>query len=552
MERTVDIEAVDPLAWENAQRWFAALSPYLHRASIPDIAAKSLAYDLGCCRATVYNKFKALKTGGRTSSLLPSLSGPAKGSTYLSDRVEKHISTAIQKVYKTQEKPTAHDTWEYACVLCFEDKIKEPSIRTVQRRINALGIKEKITSREGQKAYNSKRSKGSKKLVADHPLQIVQIDHTPTDLMVVDRVTRQSIGRPWLTALIDVYSRMILGYHFDLRSPSTWSVSEALHLAVFPKDAWLKENKIDKQWPTYGLFEKLMTDGAQEFTSKAMEIGCAEYGIVLDQTTGGPNLRGHIERVFGTFKNKFHSIPGTTFSNIQQRGNYNSDDKAIFTLKELNHFFGIYLLGRYHETRHSGLNAAPIDVWNDAIKSGFNPRVCTQEPTKFRMDFISSKTPSITNKGIRYKNNYFWNEVVQSMYEMGVKSVKIYPFHNDITRLMIRDSQNSTYVIPNSNFSLKQISWAEHDAMQKLDKRFENSGLTMEARVEQVHLERHLIEKASKLTRAARKKNEIDEIEEGRSSCEIEDGPLIISNEQLRDEAPLKFKPLKVIGGDNE
>ena len=88
--------------------------------------------------------------------------------------------------------------------------------------------------------------------------------------------------------------------------------------------------------------------------------------------------------------------------------------------------------------------------------------------------------------------------------------------------------------------------------MQKLDKRFENSGLTMEARVEQVHLERHLIEKASKLTRAARKKNEIDEIEEGRSSCEIEDGPLIISNEQLRDEAPLKFKPLKVIGGDNE
>jgi len=101
MERTVDIEVVEPLAWENAQRWFAALSPYLHKASIPDIEAKSLAYDLGCCRATVYNKFKALKTGGRTSSLLPSLSGPAKGSTYLSDRVEKHTSTAIQKVYKT-------------------------------------------------------------------------------------------------------------------------------------------------------------------------------------------------------------------------------------------------------------------------------------------------------------------------------------------------------------------------------------------------------------------------------------------------------------------
>ncbi|WP_456294226.1 hypothetical protein [Streptomyces mirabilis] len=38
-------------------------------------------------------------------------------------------------------------------------------------------------------------------------LEQVQIDHTPVDVIVVDEQHRKPIGRPYLTAAIDVTSR---------------------------------------------------------------------------------------------------------------------------------------------------------------------------------------------------------------------------------------------------------------------------------------------------------------------------------------------------------
>src|SRR5215469_17496310 len=60
-------------------------------------------------------------------------------------------------------------------------------------------------------------------LAADHgltavsrPLEVVQIDHTEIDIIVVDELTRTPLpGRPWLTLAIDVFSRVVTGLHVD-------------------------------------------------------------------------------------------------------------------------------------------------------------------------------------------------------------------------------------------------------------------------------------------------------------------------------------------------
>ena len=36
------------------------------------------------------------------------------------------------------------------------------------------------------------------------PLELVQIDHTMVDIMVVDDINRESIGQPWITMVFDV------------------------------------------------------------------------------------------------------------------------------------------------------------------------------------------------------------------------------------------------------------------------------------------------------------------------------------------------------------
>jgi putative transposase len=66
------------------------------------------------------------------------------------------------------------------------------------------------------------------------PLQLMQMDHTLVDVVVVDEVDREPIGRPWLTLAIDVATRAVPGFY--LGGPSATSVALCLAMAVLPKN----------------------------------------------------------------------------------------------------------------------------------------------------------------------------------------------------------------------------------------------------------------------------------------------------------------------------
>jgi putative transposase len=53
------------------------------------------------------------------------------------------------------------------------------------------------------------------------PLEIVQIDHTKVDIVVVDEQTREPIGRPWITLAMYLFSRMVTGFHLSVRQRSS-------------------------------------------------------------------------------------------------------------------------------------------------------------------------------------------------------------------------------------------------------------------------------------------------------------------------------------------
>src|SRR5690606_15997941 len=76
-----------------------------------------------------------------------------------------------------------------------------------------------------EKAKNKFMPAAGKFPNADFPLAVVQIDHTPADIILVDDKHRKPIGRPWLTLAIDVYSRMIVGYYLSFDAPSATSIA---------------------------------------------------------------------------------------------------------------------------------------------------------------------------------------------------------------------------------------------------------------------------------------------------------------------------------------
>jgi putative transposase len=138
-------------------------------------------------------------------------------------------------------------------------------------------------------------------------LGIVQADHTPVDLIVVDEINRLPIGRPWVTIIFDVASRAVLGFHATLEAPSATSVAMALSMACLPKSKWLESLTIDLDWPMYGIFEVLHLDNASEFHSEAPRRGCERYGIRLDyRPPGQAYMGGHIERYLGTLMRRIH------------------------------------------------------------------------------------------------------------------------------------------------------------------------------------------------------------------------------------------------------
>jgi putative transposase len=76
---------------------------------------------------------------------------------------------------------------------------------------------------------------------------------------------------------------------------------------------------------------QMYVDNAAEFKSEALRRGCDQHGIGLRyRPPGQPHFGGIVERLIGTMMELVHDeVPGTTFSNTAQRGDYNSDGKAV-------------------------------------------------------------------------------------------------------------------------------------------------------------------------------------------------------------------------------
>ena len=112
-----------------------------------------------------------------------------------------------------------------------------------------------IRRRDGAKRAREKLGPLSvSSLQPQRALEVVQIDHTFVDAIVVDREKRQPIGRPWLTLAVDVKTRIITGFHVSLWPPSALSVCLALTHAVLSKTSWLADRELQTlDWPTSGL-----------------------------------------------------------------------------------------------------------------------------------------------------------------------------------------------------------------------------------------------------------------------------------------------------------
>ncbi len=200
----------------------------------------------------------------------------------------------------------------------------------------------------------------------DWPLAEVEADHTPLDIIVIDPATNMVLGRPWLTALIDRYSRCIIGFYIGFHPPSWTSVMLALQHAVMPKGEWLESlGGIHEEYPCHGVPDRLFVDGGRELLStsmKAMESALNMKLVPLPRRRG--DLKGKIERWLRTVQHEIvHILPGTTLSNVVLRKDYDAEGNAVMSLAQLRWVVAKYLVDVHHQENHSATGEAPAERW---------------------------------------------------------------------------------------------------------------------------------------------------------------------------------------------
>jgi putative transposase len=102
-------------------------------------------------------------------------------------------------------------------------------------------------------------------LSIEYSNQVWQCDHTLADILVVGK-NGESIGRPWLTTVIDTYSRCIMGMYLGLEGSSAAVTCLALRHSIMPKQ-YSGNYELSNQWLTYGVPNYLYTDAGADFTS---------------------------------------------------------------------------------------------------------------------------------------------------------------------------------------------------------------------------------------------------------------------------------------------
>jgi putative transposase len=241
---------------------------------------------------------------------------------------------AVRVAARALEVGDSHPPSRASVYRVLQSEIDQQEVRSRVRSIGWQGETLVLKTREGI-AVEVKASN-----------QVWQCDHTRVDLMVVDQVG-EVLGRPWLTTIVDTYSRCIMGIHLGMEAPSAVVVCLALRHAILPKQ-YSSAYELAQLWSTYGLPQYLYTDGGKEFHAKHLEQVANELKIVLCQRRY-PAEGGIVERPFGTLNSElFATLPGYTGNSAKCRPKQ-AEANASLTLIQLEKQIVRYIVDRYNQ-----------------------------------------------------------------------------------------------------------------------------------------------------------------------------------------------------------
>lgn len=313
-----------------------------------------------------------------------------------------------------------------------------PSDSTLRRVWNEFKAQYELNlSKKNQRGAASRPQHATVPLLVSRPFEVVEVDSTPMDVLVIDERTGKAT-RPWLSIGIDLFSRSIVGWRFTPFTEKSIDISLLLHSVLTPH-TWDPSWGEYSRW-RYGVPERLLLpaqpehsdsafagkpfgqpasvtlDNGMVYASDTVKNVCARLGISMAYARSyRPTDKPHVERTFRTIREGFtQHLPGYTGASVSDRGSPAMvEGRATLTIGELETLFAQWVTTVYQNTPHKGLRVpgmpsmvlTPNEKFDAGIAAtGFVPIVVDSNVT---ISLLQKTARTVTYSGIEYAGLFY-------------------------------------------------------------------------------------------------------------------------------------------------
>lgn len=462
---TTTAQAISDEQWSTARRIAHELDKILDDGGPRQSAITRAAAELRLTTRQVYNHLARYRAVRTVTDLLPRTTETRR--KRLPEAIEEIISTTLREQWLALEAPPLAPVVAEIRARCEEAGLAQPSYITVANRIPALFTPEEIARKRSANPKHLLRLKPRPGYIhASHPLDVCQIDHTPTDINFVEVIDGGSVfvGRPYLTIVTDVATRVILGFCLTLEKPSVLSVALCLAQAMCPKEAWLAARSLNHAWPMFGRPRLLVTDSAKEFKGHAFQRGCDDYGIrVRYRDRGRVHQGGVVERLLGKLNSILVTYPGSSGRSVADRDEYPSERRACLSFADLERCVALAVIDHNLQENSKTLKV-PFTAWQ---RTGTSLPRFDDDPQHVLLSFLPAMERQLSPQGINMFALHYYSPwlgvLVPQRDRLGKLEVRYDP--RDISHVYIRDPETRQFrPVERRDGHLAPLTLWEHEA----------------------------------------------------------------------------------------
>lgn len=331
--------------------------------------------------------------GHEILALVPHTKARGNRTTRLTDSQIDVMNRIIDEHWKTSNAINYKTCHRYLKGACEQADVPVPSYPTLIKHIKAKSDNRAIRIREGKRSAYQKDAFVSvlhydTPLHGSRPFQYVHIDHTELDIELVSSRTGKQLGRPWLTIVVDAYTRRILGMFLTYDPPSYRSVMMAI------RDMVRRFNRLP---------EFCVTDNGSDFRTIAFRYFLQAMGCHLRfRPSGNPRHGTVLERLFGRLNIDYiHNLAGNTKATKHIRmvsGSHLPKNLAEWSLELLYYGINYWATEYYDQEQHSILGESPREAFLRGLRESGSRR---HLHIQFNQDFQIATCPPVDRTGIR-------------------------------------------------------------------------------------------------------------------------------------------------------